>query len=649
MEGQRRLRGAYRGMLTRVIREVEGLQDLDEHDWALIRDKCSKLRENQSRVLEVDGKVMELLLAKEDTPQEAFEEETAAMEEYSDKARELLLRVDNVMPRDRPVSPTLSEFGTAASSMEKRRRFKLPKIELKKFGGDLKEWLGFWSQFQKIDEDDSLHASDKFQYLLLAMEVGSEAKDIVSVYPPTTENYPRAVAALKDRFGNEGLLLQVYIRELLKLVINNVTTKETVPLSKMFITLEGHIRALGVLNLSTADPATWLFPLVESSLPEEVLRAWQRSPLSKEDGKGTDPHRTCLDLLMDFIRSEVKAEQRIDLAQAGFGTAKEKKSVSFASRLDRTRKTEDIPTVAGLHVGEKTICLFCESPHHASKDCGKARNLSLSEKTEMVKKKRCCFICLKKNHLARNCSTFCKCLICDKRHIELMCPESSSNKKTTVAVKDGGVQSLTSNHSGSSTTLLGTFKTVLVNGNREISVRGFYDPGAQRSYLSTRAAVSLGLKPIRQEKIMHTLFGGIKSGVQTVNIFEVVALNKYRKTSKQLTLLEKDKICGDLPHLTKGPWMKEFKEKKIWLEDMDDGDKEIDLLIGADVFGKLLTGTIHQLRNGMTAIETMLGWIVIGPMDESSKCEEPAATSHQQLCIARNAGAALEARSDWNS
>lgn len=42
----------------------------------------------------------------------------------------------------------------------------LPKIELKKFNGDLLEWLGFWSQFSKIHEDSSMAPEDKFQYLI---------------------------------------------------------------------------------------------------------------------------------------------------------------------------------------------------------------------------------------------------------------------------------------------------------------------------------------------------------------------------------------------------------------------------------------------------------------------------------------------------
>ncbi|GFU76802.1 uncharacterized protein TNCV_4519591 [Trichonephila clavipes] len=41
-------------------------------------------------------------------------------------------------------------------------------------------------------------------------------------------------------------------------------------------------------------------------------------------------------------------------------------------------------------------------------------------------------------------------------------------------------------------------------------------------------------------------------------------------------------------------------------------ETEINLLIGADVLGKLLTGNSVELKSGLTAVETKLGWTVFG-------------------------------------
>ncbi|GFY70204.1 uncharacterized protein TNIN_295291 [Trichonephila inaurata madagascariensis] len=49
------------------------------------------------------------------------------------------------------------------------------------------------------------------------------------------------------------------------------------------------------------------------------------------------------------------------------------------------------------------------------------------------------------------------------------------------------------------------------------------------------------------------------------------------------------------------------------------GNGEIGLLIGADNVGKLLTGNLIKLNSGLTAIETKLGWTVIGKLSPNVK------------------------------
>lgn len=44
--------------------------------------------------------------------------------------------------------------------------FQLPRLELEKFNGDVKNWLGFWVQFNKIYVDEEIAKEDKSQYLL---------------------------------------------------------------------------------------------------------------------------------------------------------------------------------------------------------------------------------------------------------------------------------------------------------------------------------------------------------------------------------------------------------------------------------------------------------------------------------------------------
>jgi Protein of unknown function (DUF1759) len=90
----------------------------------------------------------------------------------------------------------------ATISLDIRRRINVLKQKFKKFSGDLKEWISFWSQFKKIHEDAELHDSDKFQYLVQSVVPGTRAHKLVTSYPQSTAHCPLFFEALKDRFGD---------------------------------------------------------------------------------------------------------------------------------------------------------------------------------------------------------------------------------------------------------------------------------------------------------------------------------------------------------------------------------------------------------------------------------------------------------------
>ncbi|GFY18322.1 uncharacterized protein TNCV_2047281 [Trichonephila clavipes] len=108
--------------------------------------------------------------------------------------------------------------------LPEKRKFKLPKTELKKFDGNAKEYLTFWCQLKKIHEDESLPNEDKFQYLLQAVVSNSKAARVVESFPATADNYPKAITQLQERFGREDLLVQIYVRDLLSMVMRNEAT-----------------------------------------------------------------------------------------------------------------------------------------------------------------------------------------------------------------------------------------------------------------------------------------------------------------------------------------------------------------------------------------------------------------------------------------
>ncbi|XP_035205737.1 uncharacterized protein LOC118180775 [Stegodyphus dumicola] len=199
-----------------------------------------------------------------------IEAEFDVIEDYRDKAVRIETKVKDILQNLQNVSTSNFILNESVNENVCKRTFKLPKLELRKFDGEIKEWLFFWSQFEKIDKDTTIYDSDKFQYLLQATVEGSRARKVIESFPPTSANYPKAIECLKARFGRNDLQVEVYVRELLKLVLRNANSSNSCNnLCALYDNLEQQIQALETLGVTTDKSAALLYPLVESCLPED--------------------------------------------------------------------------------------------------------------------------------------------------------------------------------------------------------------------------------------------------------------------------------------------------------------------------------------------------------------------------------------------
>ncbi|GFY23101.1 integrase catalytic domain-containing protein [Trichonephila clavipes] len=118
-------------------------------------------------------------------------------------------------------------------------------------------------EFEHIHKDGGTVPEKRFQYLIQATVSGSRAREIVESLPPKSANYAKAVESLKARFGRNDLLVEVYVQELLKLVIS-VHKNEKSSITSLYDKLESHMRALENLGVMTDKCASILYPIVES-------------------------------------------------------------------------------------------------------------------------------------------------------------------------------------------------------------------------------------------------------------------------------------------------------------------------------------------------------------------------------------------------
>lgn len=646
MELSKKHRKVLRGVFTKAAKELDQLLTAPGESTDNLHkvQVCFELLMNKHIALKrADGEIYDALLAA-DFSEEDLSTELEGCEIYDRKFTDLKLRCENMVVVSRPVAEDMqsvvSRVSGAASThhgITGRRKFKLPTIEFKKFDGNIRDWLSFWAQFRKVHEDPDIDQADKIEYLIQVTVPNSRARQLVESFPAVGENYDKIISALQSRFGRDDLQIEVYVRELLKLIISNATSQNKMDLSMLYDRLETQLRALETLGVTSEKCSAMLFPLIESCLPEDLLRVWQRvghredaTELSPNDAKATKSEEKSIEghlrNLMSFLKNEVVNEQRIALATEGFGL----RSDSAVSGKDhakgrKLKQTEHLPTATGLINCESASCIFCEGSHNGD-GCFKAQNFSLERKRDILFNRKACFRCLKIGHQSKKCRGRLRCLVCNKSHVTLMCPELPAHKessgvstvrktgskdtKDTVAAE----QALANNTSCH--VFLNTLRVTLhgVRGSREIRV--LIDTGSQKSYILQSTAQELGFTSKRKEKIIHSLFGGTEQE-QRHDCFDVSL--SYGDYSCMFEVLDQPLICKDIPPVFYGPWLEELKELDVKLEDTR-GAGAIELLIGADICGNLYTGKRHILRCGLVAVETLLGWTLSGriPLDRAT-------------------------------
>lgn len=597
-------RKPVRSSFTKTYNTFKNEVDKENPDASILKLHVTKLERFATQLGEMDEKLLDLLLsATEEDNEKQYETEYEAIETYRSKLDDVRVKYEQYVKSGIDGN---SVCESQANSFVQRKKIKLPKIELVKFSGEVNEWLSFWSQFKRIHNDSEIEKEDKFQYLLQTVVFGTRAFDVVHSYPPTAENYDKVIDSLKTRFGREELLIEYYVRELLGLVVQNVSSHKTkLSLSRLYDSLESFLRALESIGVTSDKYAAMLFPLVESCLPEELLRVWLRHTANialSEDEDNTYSDK--LNQLLTFVKTEVEGEERITLAQAGF-------KVTSSARHNMVKKNyveERVPTASNLFTSStrnvNSYCVFCNESHLAQ-NCYKARDMTLQEKKRLLMGKQCCFLCLKAKHNAKFCSLRVKCLECKGNHYAVMCSQGE------VKMRNSTSTTLT-NQNFSHECLLQTLKVKLVRNGCEKVVRALVDNGSQRSYILKKTADSMGYKAVSQETLIHVVFGGLETKREVHPKYNIVVCNLKDGSSCQFDVLARPTICGSVPRIRSGPWLKEMKEKGIWLSDVGNGEPEIELLLGADVAHKLLMNGVHKLNSGLVAVETTLGWVIMG-------------------------------------
>ena len=156
-------------------------------------------------------------------------------------------------------------------------------------------------------------------------------------------------------------------------------------------------------------------------------------------------------------------------------------------------------------------------------------------------------------------------------------------------------------------------------GSEKRIVRAFIDGGSQRSYILATTIKEMKLKTNCYERVVHSLFGGRETEALTHPIYKLSLEAIDCSFTCDAEFRSCDKLCGRIPRLSnKVPAiMEELATKQIFLSDVGPGTPPIELLIGADLCGRIRSNKSFDLSTGGAAIHTKFGWTLLGNMENT--------------------------------
>lgn len=548
-----------------------------------------------------------------------MDEEAAEFEEInqiSDEIDALYFRIKRMDVDARPsvsISPTPSTI---------QNNIKLPRINVPVFTGKLDEWPNFYDLYRTlVHENQTISQIEKFQLLRLSLR--GEPLSLIKGLVLNADNYVIAYNSLISRYEDKRMLATTYWTNIYKASSKGVQ-KGPEALRALFQVFTENIDALNNYGIDLWDFT--LFNLLLQSL-DPAMR--QRFEVDHCDQRIPTFH-----MLRVFVEKQCKAAEttlmnRVPVAEQHNG---QRAPGAQRDRVDGNRRPPVIRTYAANY--DRKGCFYC-GQNHFIKQCYEFMRMAPKDRFNWVKAKNGCINCLDNSHGVNNCHSKYRCRDCQGLHHSLLHfgnrPESRGAdppRGPSTSGNNEAVNSLAGRVGGSQTVLLATAVVRIIDrAGREHTVRALLDSGSQSSFITEKCRQRLGLS---RTKTDVAVYGVGRTALDACGGSNCVILARNDPSPKiQVDVLILPKITDNMP--TAGIHRKSWSHtSNLYLADPEFGvSRRIDLLLGADIFATiLLSGRLAGKTGEPSAIETVFGWVLTGPVRTSGGAASSSLSFH---------------------
>ncbi|KOC63601.1 hypothetical protein WH47_02482, partial [Habropoda laboriosa] len=482
---------------------------------------------------------------------------------------------------------------------------------LPSFDGNYNDWIRFRDTFLSlIHNNEQLEDVQKFHYLQSSLK--GPAARIVQSIGISKSNYRTAWDAVKARYENSAALKRHHVHTLLDLPA--MQKQSPITIREILDDASNHLHALKALGLGieTWDPL--IVPILSRKLDPVSVREWERRNAPSTTESPTLRQFTA------FLEERAHYLENITSLSPVGAVKPELVTVPGSRRL---------PRVAAHVASACEACPVCQAAH-AIAQCSKFKDASLEGRVKIVQDIRACYNCLQTGHRVQNCTRN-HCRLCGKKHHSLLHRENSYKTKEAVGTCDGESQNTVAciAKDASSTPNQVVLSTAVVfiedREGRKRECRALLDLGSQANLITTECCDRLGLDRSRANARIAGI-AAINSKVEGKVDIEIHS--RIRGFGARVACLIMSNITEELPNI---PIQRSAISipPNIKLADTRFHKRgRIDLLIGAELFWRLLCVGQHSVNRHLIWQKTQLGWVLGGRLDSGIRNESQVGKCH---------------------
>ena len=280
--------------------------------------------------------------------------------------------------------------------------------------------------------------------------------------------------------------------------------------------------------------------------------------------------------MLAVFKEELQAKERCSFP--GSMSASSSRSLSEELYSTSNLHQQQVPT-------RKRSCLYCNDYEHSASQCGIVTDIKT--RLTIIRRNKRCFVCLRPDHIAKNCRSNYRCNKCQKKHHISICDSDTRNTTVDATENVPTTQATTCGNVAASAVLLQTGRAQVSNADDvrcSAYVRFLFDGGSMRSYVTDDLRKKLKMKTLRSERLVVSTFGTDGSDVKQMDVVQLKVKTLTEACYIHVEALVVPVICAPLhnqrPKLAKSQYA---HLENLFLSDFVDREKmSIDVLIGAD-------------------------------------------------------------------